>query len=271
MRSGSAHQTARISMKSCARPMRKASRSFTSTATARGRQTRNGSHTCRAAQDTTTCGPSRWTAVSLPKLTKGAFVDYEPTWSPAGNQILFVSSRAGDLEERQIWSVAASGGEPVRLSGEGLCARPSLVARRTANRIPSLDARPNRPRYSCRTRVAGAAARQLTESRPDPGLTADFVQPEAVTWPSKDGMTVHGVLLRPHGASGSSRPAIMYFHGKGGINLEGWGGLARLRLPSVPRSAGLRGAVRQLARHARRLRRGVRAGELPRLRRWRAR
>lgn len=71
----------------------------------------------------------------------------------------------------------------------------------------------------------GAPARQLTESRPDPAMTADFVEPTAVTWRSKDGMDVHGVLLRPRGANGGSHPALMYFHGKGGMNLKGWGGL----------------------------------------------
>jgi dipeptidyl aminopeptidase/acylaminoacyl peptidase len=37
-------------------------------------------------------------------------------------------------------------------------------------------------------------------------------------------MKVHAVLLRPRQATGPG-PAIMYFHGKGGVNLKGWGGL----------------------------------------------
>ena len=36
---------------------------------------------------------------------------------------------------------------------------------------------------------------------------------------------MHGVLLRSRAANGGARPSLMYFHGKGGINLKGWGGL----------------------------------------------
>jgi dipeptidyl aminopeptidase/acylaminoacyl peptidase len=158
------------------------------------------------------------------ELTKGAFVDYDPSWSPNGDRILFVSSRAGDLEDRHVWTVAVSGGEPVRLSGDGLCARPAWS--RDGQRIAYLRSTATQPpEVVVQDARAGAPAQQLTESRPDPALTADFVQPEAVTWPSKDGMTVHGVLLRPRNASGGAHPALMYFHGKGGINLKGWGGL----------------------------------------------
>jgi dipeptidyl aminopeptidase/acylaminoacyl peptidase len=158
------------------------------------------------------------------EVTKGAFVDYDPSWSPTGDRILFVSSRAGDLEDRHVWTVSVSGGAPVRLSADGLCSRP--VWSRDGRRIAYLRSTATQPpELTVQDARAGAAAHQLTESRPDPTVTADFVQSEAVTWPSKDGMTVHGVLLRPRNASGSSRPALMYFHGKGGINLKGWGGL----------------------------------------------
>jgi dipeptidyl aminopeptidase/acylaminoacyl peptidase len=158
------------------------------------------------------------------ELTKGAFVDYDPGWSPAGDRILFVSSRSGDLEDRHVWVVAASGGAPVRLTGDGLCGRPAWS--RDGKRLAYLRSNSTQPpEVVVQDARAGAPTLQLTESRPDPGLTADFVEPEAVTWASKDGMKVHGVLLRPRNASGGPRPALMYFHGKGGINLKGWGGL----------------------------------------------
>jgi dipeptidyl aminopeptidase/acylaminoacyl peptidase len=158
------------------------------------------------------------------EVTKGAFVDYDPSWSPTGDRILFISSRAGDLEDRHVWTVSVSGGAPVRLSADGLCSRP--VWSRDGQRIAYLRSTATQPpEVIVQEPRAGAPARQLTESRPDAALTADFVEPEAVTWPSRDGMTVHGVLLRPHGANANSRPALMYFHGKGGINLKGWGGL----------------------------------------------
>jgi dipeptidyl aminopeptidase/acylaminoacyl peptidase len=158
------------------------------------------------------------------ELTKGSFVDYEPSWSPAGDRILFIGSRAGDLEDRHVWAVNAAGGDPTRLSGDGFCARP--VWSRDGARIAYLRSSATEPPEIVvqEARYRAEAAR-LTESRPDPGITANFVTPQAVTWASKDGMNVHGVLLRPTAPIQGSRPALMYFHGKGGINLKGWGGL----------------------------------------------
>ncbi len=112
----------------------------------------------------------------------------------------------------------------MRLSADGLCARPAWS--RDGQRIAYLRSSATQPpELIVQDARAGAPARQLTESRPDPAMTADFVEPTAVTWRSKDGMDVHGVLLRPRGANGGSHPALMYFHGKGGMNLKGWGGL----------------------------------------------
>jgi dipeptidyl aminopeptidase/acylaminoacyl peptidase len=158
------------------------------------------------------------------ELTKGAFVDYEPIWSPAGDRIAFVSSRLGDLEDRHVWAVSAGGGEPVRLSRGGFCARPAWS--RDGTRIAYLESSATRPPdIVVQEAQNGAVARQLTESRPEPALTASFVEPVAVSWASRDGMIVRGVLLQPRTASTEPRPALMYFHGKGGVNLKGWGGL----------------------------------------------
>ncbi|HEX5474096.1 MAG TPA: S9 family peptidase [Vicinamibacterales bacterium] len=156
-------------------------------------------------------------------LTSGAFVDYDPAWSPDGSRIVFVSSRSGDREERHIWIVSAGGGAPTRVSADGFCTDP--VWSPDGTRVAYLRSSATEPPEVVVQDVrAGAAARRLTESRPRPALTAHFVEPEAVTYTSRDGTKVPAILLRPRGTD-TARPALMYFHGKGGINLKGWGGL----------------------------------------------
>ncbi|HTK29266.1 MAG TPA: S9 family peptidase, partial [Vicinamibacterales bacterium] len=157
------------------------------------------------------------------ELTTGSFVDYSPSWSPAGDRIVFVSSRAGDVEDRHLWTVPVAGGAPTRITGEGFCASPSWSA--DGKRLAFLRSSTTEPpEVVVQDASAGAAAHRLTESRPDPAITAGFVEPQAVTYASSDGMKVHGILLQPRERSGSG-PALMYFHGKSGINLKGWGGL----------------------------------------------
>jgi dipeptidyl aminopeptidase/acylaminoacyl peptidase len=157
------------------------------------------------------------------ELTKGSFVDYSPSWSPSGDRILFVSSRAGDAEDRQVWSVGVSGGEPTRLSSDGYCVNPTWST--DGKKIAYLRSSATEPpEVVVQDATTGAPVHRLTESRPDPSLTAGFVEPRSVTYASKDGMKVHAVMLEPkQGAAG--RPGLLYFHGKSGINLKGWGGL----------------------------------------------
>lgn len=158
-------------------------------------------------------------------VTTGAFVDYDPAWSPDGRRLIFVSSRTNQREERHIWAVDAAGGTPVRLSSGGFSANPTwspdgrrfAYLRSTATEPPELVVQAAEP---------SAAPVRLTESQPQPPIGSAFVEPEAVSYPSSGGVQVPAVLLRPRGPAGSSRPAIMYFHGKGGINLLGWGGLS---------------------------------------------
>ena len=162
------------------------------------------------------------------QITHGEFVDYAPSFSPSGDRILFISSRAGVREDRHVWAVSDKGGDPVRLSPDGFCASPEWSPDGT--RVAYLRSSATEPpEVVVQDARQGALATRLTESRPVPSATAGFVAPEAVSYPSRDGTQVPAVLLRPAGATGQSRPALVYFHGKGGVNLNGWGGL-----PSYP-------------------------------------
>ena len=159
------------------------------------------------------------------ELTHGPYVDYSPRWSPRGDQILFVSSRAGDLEDRHIWLIDVLDQEPERISPNGFCTNASWS--RDGSRVAYLRSSTTEPpEIVVQDARPGAPVHQLTESLPDPTLTASFVEPEAVRYKSSDGTEVPSILLRSSASQNSGlSPGLMYFHGKGGINLKGWGGL----------------------------------------------
>jgi dipeptidyl aminopeptidase/acylaminoacyl peptidase len=157
------------------------------------------------------------------ELTTGPWVDYSPRWAPSGDRIAFVSSRLQDLEDRHLWVVDSTGGNPLRVSSGGFSTDPTWSPDST--RIAYLRSSSTAPpEVTVQEARAGAAAVTLTESRPDPAVTAGFATPAAVRWVSKDGMEIPGILLAGEPPA-AARPALMYFHGKGGINLKGWGGL----------------------------------------------
>jgi dipeptidyl aminopeptidase/acylaminoacyl peptidase len=158
-------------------------------------------------------------------LTSGPSVDYDPQWSPVGDRILFVSSRTDVREERHVWVIDAAGGKPVRLSPDGFAASPSWSP--DGSRIAYLRSSATEPpEVVVQQAQPGATPVRLTESRPDPAMTTGFVAPEAVSYPSRDGTMIPAILLRPRSSPDDGRrPGLLYFHGKGGINLAGWGGL----------------------------------------------
>ena len=158
------------------------------------------------------------------QLTKGEWVDYSPRWSPTGERIAFVSSRVDSLEERYIWTVDAGGGEPVRISGDGFSTSPAW-SRDGASLVYLQSSATQPPEIVVQDAVPGAQARRLTESLPDPSVTANFVTPEAIRYPSRDGKLVPAILLRAANRTEVAGPGLLWFHGKGGINLKGWGGL----------------------------------------------
>jgi len=145
-------------------------------------------------------------------LTPGEFEVEYASLSSDRKRVLY-NSNQNDIDRRHLWSVAVSGAKPSPLtSGQGIEWRPvetsggeALVFLRSGARQPPEPV----------IAVAGSAAKPLA-----PGsLPADFpesalVEPQQVLFPGSDGLTIHGQVFLPRGASAGERhPAMIFFHG----------------------------------------------------------
>jgi dipeptidyl aminopeptidase/acylaminoacyl peptidase len=147
------------------------------------------------------------------QLTDGNFEDGDPSYSPDGKYIVFASNR-GLSEANDLWLVPAKGGEARRLTKfdtPGISAQPQWSpdsARIFFNHQSPLEAsdlfvqeihQPSRPI-------------PLTHTTPTNYAFAAQV-PERVTWKSKDGREIAGLLYTPKGKERKTKPAILWIHG----------------------------------------------------------
>jgi dipeptidyl aminopeptidase/acylaminoacyl peptidase len=147
------------------------------------------------------------------QITDGAFEDDDPTFSPDGKSIAFVSSR-GLLESTNVWVMPAHGGEPhilTKFEVPGVSAQPEWApdSKRVYFHHQS-------PVESTDLLVAEAAGQSvptyLTHTTLENFVTAQV--PERVTWKSKDGKEIAGILYTPRGAkAGAKLPAVVWVHG----------------------------------------------------------
>jgi len=147
------------------------------------------------------------------QLTDGAFDDSNPAFSPDGKSIAFVSSR-GLLESRNVWVMPAAGGEPHILTKFEIPGISSDPAWSPDSR--SIYFHHQSPVETADLLVADAHGqsppRYLTHTTPTNFDSAQV--PERVTWKSKDGREIAGLLFAPHGAKeGAHLPAVLWIHG----------------------------------------------------------
>jgi dipeptidyl aminopeptidase/acylaminoacyl peptidase len=143
-------------------------------------------------------------------LTPGDFEVEFVAPAAGGREILF-NSNQGDVDRRHLWKVTAAGGPPVPLtSGQGIEWAPVPTSDGQAVAFVRSDAQhPAHPAI-----LIGKQSRDM-----DPGaIPTDFpltsmITPQLVTFPSADGLTIHGQVFLPPGRAGARSPAVMFFHG----------------------------------------------------------
>lgn len=147
------------------------------------------------------------------QITTGDFEDQDPAFSPDGRFIVFVSNR-GLLEANDLWLVPAKGGESRRLTKfetPGLSAQPQWSPDNTRvlfnhqSPLETTDLLIQEVRSSAKP-IA------LTHTTPINYAVAAQV-PERVTWKSKDGREIAGLLYRPLSKESRTKPAILWIHG----------------------------------------------------------
>ncbi len=148
------------------------------------------------------------------QITDGSFEDENPTFSPDGKSISFVSNR-GLLEANDLWLIAASGGEAhqvAKFETPGIVSEPQW-----APDSKSIYFNHQSPRETSDLLVQGlnstAPPKHLTHTTPK-NFSAAAQVPERVTWQSKDGKEIAGLLFTPPGAKpGAKLPGVVWVHG----------------------------------------------------------
>lgn len=147
------------------------------------------------------------------QISNGEFEDQDPTFSPDGKSIAFVSNR-GLLESTNIWVMPVHGGEPhllTKFEVPGMSTEPewspdsSKIYFHHQSPVETTD-------LLVAQAVGHAAPTYLTHTTPANFATSQV--PERVTWKSKDGKEIAGILYTPRETKPGSRlPAILWVHG----------------------------------------------------------
>jgi dipeptidyl aminopeptidase/acylaminoacyl peptidase len=148
------------------------------------------------------------------QITDGSFVDESPRFSPDGKNIAFISSRGGVLETTNLWVVASAGGEArqaAKFVAPGVTASPEWTP--DGQRLFFHYANPHESNDLFVTSSDGIGSpHQLTDTTLKAFTHA--VQPERVTWKSKDGREIVGLLYVPPGDHPkNSLPLVEWVHG----------------------------------------------------------
>ena len=147
-------------------------------------------------------------------LTQGAFEDTTPVFSPDGAHLAFVSTR-NSLESSAIFIQSVSGSEAHALTHfltPGIESQPEWSADGTKLYFHRSSPLESTDLYAADVR-GNAEPVALTHTLPL-NLEGALQVPERVTYKSKDGQQITGILYKPRDSKiGTSAPGVLWIHG----------------------------------------------------------
>lgn len=164
------------------------------------------------------------------QLTGGEFDVYSCSFSPSDDRIAFLSSE-GNLQQRLLWTMPASGGEATRLVDmPGICSDryisgPPQWSPDGMSIAFSFSGTDEAPGIWLADATATTAPKRVYSALPEAMSQDDVPHMEAVSFESADGLTIPGALITARNLSkGQKHPALVYMYGGFGQQASlGWG------------------------------------------------
>ena len=148
------------------------------------------------------------------QITTGDFEDDGPQFSPDGKTIAFISNR-GLAESTNLWTIPTAGGEAKQVAKFAVSGIVSALQWAPDSKKIYFDHQsPLETSDLFSVEIGpGASLTQITHTTAK-NYEASAQIPERVTWPSKDGKTISGLLYKPEDAkTGAKLPLVVWVHG----------------------------------------------------------
>jgi dipeptidyl aminopeptidase/acylaminoacyl peptidase len=148
------------------------------------------------------------------QITDGSFEDEAPQFSPDGKTIVFISNR-GLLEATNLWGIPAHGGEAhqiVKFDIPGIVGNVQWAP--DSKHLYFVRQSPLETADLFTTGLGSSAPPKQITYTTSKNYEASAQIPERITWQSKDGKQIVGLLYKPKDTkSGAKLPLVVWVHG----------------------------------------------------------